>query len=419
MRLLLPEPERHTRARRVWGLTASVAMHIAVLVILTSIGYQRITFLAEPTGSREVVTFVPPSASHAARDLTVDDVTGQADPAAPPFAVAGMTFDVAHIRARRDILFPFLTRDLLFLEGLEHQVRISRGRLANPFPPREPATVRPPLSLTDADAQRAIDRAWSRRDRWRSFSELSALIGAHDPNEGRLPWVLQRYLDDNILQPYHATASPDARFWTVLGLVADHADFIDFVRAFARRHPSSRTTTELLFLLDELVQGSRDALLILLDTNPSFDLEATRLADRDAYELAVALHRDYRERLAQRGIDSPSAIAARYDEIRLTLLRTIIDSSPGGYRSADARYLAGEILFYQRNTPAALDWWRGIVPRVGDSYATAYSELLHEMESPSGLSAAEIHAILAGQRMRWLDFSRRRLQQFGYSFHTF
>ena len=44
-----------------------------------------------------------------------------------------------------------------------------------------------------------------------------------------------------------------------------HGDFIDFVRAFARQHPSSRTTTELLFLLDELAQGSRDVLLTLLD----------------------------------------------------------------------------------------------------------------------------------------------------------
>jgi hypothetical protein len=96
-----------------------------------------------------------------------------------------------------------------------------------------------------------------------------------------------------------------------------------------------------------------------------------------------------------------------------------VESSPAGYRVADARYLAGEILFYQHNTPAAVDWWRKIVPRTGDSYVIAYSELLDDINSPSGLSTAEIHAILAGERGRWLAFSRQRLQQFGYAFHTF
>ncbi len=419
MRLLLPEFELGGRTRRTCGLAASVSLHIVTFVVLTSIPLHRLAPSAEPAASRGVMTFVAPSASIEVRDPALQEHSDQLEPSAPPLAIAGMTFDVAHIRSRRDWLFPFLTRDLLFLEGLDNQVRVTRGRLRDPFPPREPRTVRPPLTLTEADAQRVVDRAWSRRDRWRSFSEVSALIGAHDPNEGQLPRLLQRYLDENILQPYHSTAEPDGRFWTVLGLVADHVVFIDLVRAFARRHPSTRTTTELLFLLDELVQGSRDALLILLDTNPSFDLEATRLTDRAAYELAVALRRDYRERLTQRGMDTPAAIAARYDEIRLHLLRTIIASSPGGYRSADARYLAGEVLFYQNNTPGAVEWWRGIVPRSGDSYQVAYSELLEQIDSPPGLSAAEIHAILAGERSRWLDFSRRRLQQFGYSFDTF
>ena len=167
------------------------------------------------------------------------------------------------------------------------------------------------------------------------------------------------------------------------------------------------------------MQGSRDALLILLDANPPADLERTRLADRDAYQLAVAVQRQYREWLAQRQLDSAAAIRSRYDELRLRLLSTIVESTPAGYRAADARYLAGEIFFHQHNTPEALRWWGAMTPDAGDSYAIAYSELLQELESPSGLSAAEIHAILGGERARWLEVSRRRLRQFGHSFTTF
>ena len=420
MRLLLPAVDRHARARRARGLAGSLALHAAVFALIALTPLDRHSPSRDTAASSVVVAFVPPSDARVEpNDHALSEGHSAATDSAAPLRVAGFNFDVARIRARRNTLFPFLTLDLLFLQGLDEQVRSTRRRLVNPFPPRQPPTVRPPLSLTDAAVQGVIDRSWSRRERWRSFSELAVLISAHDPNEGGVPQLLQRYLDANILQPYYQSTTPDPRFWTILGLAADHADFIDFVRGFARRHPSSRTTTELLFLLDELVQGSRDALLILLDTNPPADLERTRLADRDAYELAVAVQRQYREWLAPRQLDSAGAINARYDEIRLRLLSTIIESTPGGYRAADARYLAGEIFFYQHNTPEAIRWWRAITPDAGDSYAIAYSELLQELKSPSGLSAAEINAILGGERGRWLDASRRRLRQFGHSFTTF
>ena len=98
---------------------------------------------------------------------------------------------------------------------------------------------------------------------------------------------------------------------------------------------------------------------------------------------------------------------------------TIVQSTPGGYRAADARFLAGEIFFYQNNTAEALRWWRDITPGSGDSYATAYSELLAELHAPSGLSAAKVNAALGGERRRWLEFSRKRLRQFGYTFTSF
>ena len=76
---------------------------------------------------------------------------------------------------------------------------------------------------------------------------------------------------------------------------ADHADFIDFVRAFARAHPSSQTTTELLFLLDELAQGSFQVVLLLLETKPEVDLAETQATLPLAYHLAIELKQHYGE----------------------------------------------------------------------------------------------------------------------------
>src|SRR5688572_5297990 len=138
MRLLLPEVVRGGRTRQTCGLAASVSLHVVTFVILTSIPLDRVTPSAEPAASRDVVTFVAPSASIAVRDPALQEHGDRLEPSAAPLAIAGTTFDVAHIRSRRDWLFPFLTRDLLFLEGLDDQVRVTRGRLPNPFPPREP-----------------------------------------------------------------------------------------------------------------------------------------------------------------------------------------------------------------------------------------------------------------------------------------
>ena len=205
----------------------------------------------------------------------------------------------------------------------------------------------------------------------------------------------------------------------MLDCVADHVEFIDWVRSFARQHPSSRTTTELLFLLDELAQGSRDTLLMLLATSPESDLEETRRVDRRAYDFAVSVRRPYGEWLLEHQMEGPDRIRRRYDELRLRLLSTIIETTPEGYRSADARFLAGEIHFNQNNAPEAVRVWREIRPDAGDSYVEAYSELLAEMRSPNGATAAGINRILGAEHRRWLDFSAARLRQFGYAFDTF
>jgi hypothetical protein len=205
----------------------------------------------------------------------------------------------------------------------------------------------------------------------------------------------------------------------MLGLCADHADFVDFVRSYARRHPSSRATTELLFLLDELLQGSRDALLMLLETDPARDLAYTRATDRAASDLAVDLRRHYRGWLRERGLESAAAVRTAYDQLRLRLRSTIADTTPSGYRASDARFLAGEIFFKQGNLGEAVTWWRAIAPDPSDSYVEAYSELLLEAQAAGPGLTAKVIAILAGERGRWIEMSRKRLRQFGYSVDTF
>ena len=141
--------------------------------------------------------------------------------------------------------------------------------------------------------------------------------------------------------------------------------------------------------------------------------------NRDAYDLAVAIRREYDTWLQHRKLTSADDINAQYDRIRLRLLTTIIDSTPSGYRAADARFLAGEILFNQKRVPEALSCSQRIIPNPQDSYVDAYSHVLQELHSTRGTSVQEIDRILRAEHGRWLMFSYDRLRQFGYAFDTF
>ena len=165
-----------------------------------------------------------------------------------------------------------------------------------------------------------------------------------DPDHGRAAELVKAYRDRNILQPvcdYRIVTGPprqeriiaDHLAWMMLENSADHSDFVDFVHAFAGQHPSSRATTELLFIIDKLVQGNRDALLELLSIKPSRDLSLTSSVNRAAFDMMIAIQRHYAMWLAERGLDSTSAIEARYDDVRLHILSTIVETAPGGYPS--------------------------------------------------------------------------------------
>jgi hypothetical protein len=331
-----------------------------------------------------------------------------------------LTFDVDKIARRRHALFPFLDGDLAF-EALESRLKVDDRPLTNPLGVRRSAL--PPLRLGSDAMQRLVDRTWSRRDRWRSFAPIRRFVETRDGDSGDVPRLLKAYFDQNILQPYYDTSVPDPRVWVMLGLAADHVDFIDFVLRMVRERGMTRAAIELLLLLDKLVQGNRDALLALLNLDPA-DAMSTRDVSAGAYQLLVELRHTYRARLASAGLVTEAQITERYDEVRLTLLNAIIESAPDGYRVNDARYLAGAIHWRAGRAGPALRVWRAIRPQPGDSYYVAASRLLaltHSAFTGGGATfdSREVVAVLEAEQGRWLLFSVDRLHQFGFRFDTY
>jgi hypothetical protein len=401
--------------RRLGGLTASAALHAAVVLSATGLAPQAAGGSQEPAEgpvvvavAADVVTSVP------AAEQRADDVEAR-----PALEIAGVAVDLDKILARRDALFPFLTLGAPLWNPPAMPREQRPAPLRNPLAAGARGSTRPPLRLSDRALQALVDRAWSRRERWRPFAPIAALIEAHDADQGRAADLVQGYSDQNLLQPYYDSTTRDARFWAMLGLAADHIAFIELVGRFTKENPASRVSTELLFLLDELVQGSRDTLLMLTSTDPHAALRLTASEQPEAYELALSLRAHYAGWLRTRQLDSDAAIKAKYDDVRLHLLSAIVEQSPNGYRVSDARYLAGVIAFEQNNLAGAEHWWRQMRPADGDSYAAASREIIEAMRLPGDSRVAAIVAVLGAEHRRWLDFSEQRLRQFGHSFDRF
>jgi hypothetical protein len=209
----------------------------------------------------------------------------------------------------------------------------------------------------------------------------------------------------------------------MLAVAADTLDFIAFINGYVKSNPGTRAATELMFLLDELVQGNHDGLATLLDTNIETDLAWTRDASRVAFDVMVEIQRFYRAQLELRGIASAAALRSYFDEVRLAILVQIVRTAPAGYRASDARYLIGSVYWRKGLTAAAVRWWRDMTVDPNDTYVTAYSDLLNVLEStdPSlnPVAKARVDGILASEYRRWLDTSARRLRDFGYDVDEF
>ena len=417
MRLLLPHSPP-LRAQRAGGFAASLALHI-LAAVLAVLGTRAVTAGPAGTGTSGSTIVVA-----VAEDMLLPsdpapepetDVPPQSQPA---LALDTFEFDIDKIARRRHALFPFLTGDVLFLERMVEKTEIRPDALRNPLGHRPPSS-RPPLAVDAAEIQRLVDDAWSRRDRWAKFAEIVRLLESHDPHSGQAASLVHVYLDQNLLQPYEDARTRDSKYWVMMELVSDHVDFIDFIRSYSRRYPASRTTTELLFLLDELAQGSLDSFLMLLGTHVPTELTATQFADQSAFLLAQEIGEHYRAWLLQHGLPTPAAVIARYEQLRLRILEAILASTPSGYRAGDARFLIGQILFNQNDVEGAFRAWSAIAPAADDNYAQAYLPLLDAIETPGRTPVPRVIAILAQERIRWLEFSRQRLRAFGYEFNTF
>jgi hypothetical protein len=277
-----------------------------------------------------------------------------------------------------------------------------------------------PLVMSGQAMQALVDKTFSRRERWTPFQAIGSLAQRHHPTRGQLPALLRRYSDQNLLQPYVESHVRDPRLWVMLGIASDHADFIDFITDYAAAHPSSPATTEFLFMLDEMAQGSRDALLTLLDIDPRRDLYWTGLRNRDARDFVEVLQEYYRTKLEQKGIASPEGTSSYYDNARLGILNAIVASTPAGYRESDARFLIGSIYWRNKIQDDALQWWRGMTPRQTDRYFSSATAILTAIGASGNLADGRaVDEILKAERKRWTDFWWNRLLQFGYSISGF
>lgn len=398
------------------GLHASVA---AALILATVLAAPRLppTAVMPVTVGVKVVEAAPPPPVLARTGPALSDVDASPFTAAD-FTGASFTFDPSRIRAHRNILFPFLTGELTFLDEIRRIAETDQRRLHNPLGGRgKRRGTAAALSMPAAAREKLIDRVWSRRDRWKSLAPITELTERYDGDDGDLPALVRGHVERNLLQQYVESIPPDPRFWVMLGLAADHVDVVEFAGRYARQHPSSRTTTELLFLLDELAQASANAWIVLMDIDVD-SLTLTRAVSADSLALARQLQRGYQEWARAHAADTPAAVDARFDAVRLAILTTIVESSPGGYGAADARFLAGKLLWDRNDLAGAIRMWREMGNDERQSYAEARAGIQRVLRADR-VDVVEIVRVLAGERSRWLRESADRLKRFGFTPATF
>lgn len=417
--------------RHVNAFTASFSVHllaIATLLWLSAAAVResaraaalgKSAVASSPTlelpRSRETANAPPIKVTAEPSTLDAPNETGSTEVRMPYFA-----FDFAKLKQRAAALFPFLTHERA-LEPLR-QLAATREHtgLVSPFARAVDDTAgKPPLVMRDAALRTLVDTLWSRRERWAPFQTIAALAKQHHPSRGQLPRLLRHYSEQNLLQPYIESHVRDPRLWVMLGIAADHGDFIDFITAYAAEHPSTPATTELLFMLDEMAQGSRDALLTLLNIDPRKDLYWSRQRNEDAYSFIVVLQKYYRTQLEQRGIASSEGTSMYFDSVRLAILTAILQSTSAGYRESDARFLIGSIYWRNGRHQEALAMWRAMAPAPDDRYIVSASALLTAISTPDSVSGEAIDDILKAERARWIDFWWSRLNGFGYTFGSF
>ena len=280
------------------------------------------------------------------------------------------------------------------------------------------AAQSPALTLSALEMQALLDASWSRRQRWESFQHILDLMQRFDPQHGDLPTLLRRYVNDNLLQPFNTSQNPEPKIWGLLSVAADHFDFVQFITTFVERVPSSKVTTELLFLLDKLVQANLYAALTLFKLDTEHGIEWTESVSPKGAEMLVALQSHHESAFGNRGLWDEAALASRYDEVRVGILQQLIRTTPQGYRANDARFLMGEIWWQQGRRTEALETWGEGTPDANDEYFIVYSDVRTNLGADT-VSRTRIDAALNEQTRRWTRASFERLRHFGFRFDTF
>jgi hypothetical protein len=319
-------------------------------------------------------------------------------------------FDIQKIGNRIGRLFPF--NEPISLASMTQTTGTGGGVKVFEMAPHLPAPS-PTLILSPLEMQTVLDASWSRRDRWDWFQQILDLVWRFDPQQGDLPPLLRRYVSDNLLQPFNASRSPEPKVWGLLSVAADHFEFLQFIRTFMERVPSSKVTTELLFLLDKLVQANLQAALSLFTLDTSHGIEWTKRVSPKGAEILMTLKGHQAHAISSRGISDESGIARAYDDVRVGILEHLIRTTPQGYRINDARFLIGEIYWQQGRRADAREVWGKIEPDSSDDYFIVYSDVRTSLAAEMR-SRVPIDIALNKQTRRWLQASSERLRHFGF-----
>ena len=411
-------------ARYVRGSSGSLVTH-AFLAMLLAVGGG--TVMPPADGGLRVswVSAIGADASTRARrepDAPFRDRADQQAPATIPLTVrdyvSGDTFtiDLARIRQRRNDLFPFVTWDLRVLGERPATSRSKGLEWPSAFSAAAPTATKP-LSLSDDALQMLVDRAWSRRQRWTNLAELVSLTDQYDSDAGDLARAFNSYVTQNVPQPYEDWVFPDPVFWITVTLAADDAPLLEFVLDYLRRHPASRVTTELLFLLDGSAETSCDVLSdVLMAGTERLPLDATQRGNPGAYELATSLASAYRSWILKFHVNA----AERCLAARTAILRRIIETSPDRYGGSDARFRLGQMLWRLGRREDATRWWRGMVPDERNTYARVARELRGAIDDGAAEgSPGRIDRLLLDEERRWRERIGDRLDYFGWTADKF
>ena len=413
-------------ARIIRGGTGSTLAH-AVLVALLVLAARAMTGPAGlPQGPRVIALTSPPDspATPQRREpkAPFEERADEHPPTTLPLTVRNyvsgdeLTIDLARIRQRRNDLLPFVTWDLRLLGERRATDRANGIAWPSAFL-SSPSASSQALELSPGNLQSLIDRAWSRRERWVNLGELVALSNRYDPDRGDLARAFNGYVTQNVPQPYEDWAFPDPVFWITLTLAADDAPLLEFVFEYLKQHPSSRVTTELLFLLDYSAETSCDVLgQVLAVQTGTLPLDVTRRSNPDAYGLASSLSAAYWSWIRRYHVDPTE----RCIVARTAILQRIIESSPQGYGATDARFRLGEMLWNLGRHDEAVRWWRNMTPDERNAYERVARELRGAIEDGAVENRpGRIDHILTDEERRWRERAGDRIDYFGLEANKF